>query len=221
MYSFAQRRDVTALDEPFYAAYLNLNPDLDHPGRDEVLKSQATDPNEVAEHIIKLNNGERHVYVKDMAHHFADMKLDPFQNSKAIFLVRDPAKLIASFQKVIAKPTLKDIGLEEEWQLFQQYKKEGLPAFVVPTERLSDNPENSLRILCSALEIPYDNKMLNWPAGPKDYDGCWSKYWYTNAHKSTGFKPFSSDNTELDSHGKTLLELALPFYHSLSQHSLL
>lgn len=221
MYSFAQRTDIIPLDEPFYASYLKVNPDLSHPGREDILKSQSTDPATVAERITQLNQDGKHVYVKDMAHHFADMNLPPLPESKAIFLVRDPAKLIASFQKVIPLPSLKDIGLEEEWKLFQQYKNADLPTFVIPTERLAENPWESLNTLCEALDIPMDDKMLSWSAGPKAYDGCWAQYWYSNAHKSTGFTPFQSNYSQLNSHGEELLERALPYYQSLLENSLL
>ena len=44
MYSFAQRSEVKVLDEPFYAHYLkNINPDIVHPGKKEILDNQSTD----------------------------------------------------------------------------------------------------------------------------------------------------------------------------------
>ena len=49
MYAFRERPDTTVVDEPLYAAYLARHPDLDHPGRDEVLASQPTDPGVVPE----------------------------------------------------------------------------------------------------------------------------------------------------------------------------
>jgi hypothetical protein len=46
MYSFAQRADTVVLDEPFYAFYLNKS-GIEHPGKDEVLKSQPINEEEV------------------------------------------------------------------------------------------------------------------------------------------------------------------------------
>jgi len=43
MYSFAQRKDVVVVDEPFYAYYLkNVNPKTSHPGKTEILNSQSS-----------------------------------------------------------------------------------------------------------------------------------------------------------------------------------
>ena len=47
MRSFENRADCTVVDEPLYAAYLAAT-GLDHPGRDEVIASQSTDPAVVA-----------------------------------------------------------------------------------------------------------------------------------------------------------------------------
>ena len=43
MRAWENRPDTTVVDEPFYAAYL-ARTGLDHPGRDEVIASQPTDP---------------------------------------------------------------------------------------------------------------------------------------------------------------------------------
>ncbi len=43
MYSFAQRKDTVVVDEPFYAFYL-LNNEVNHPGKDEIIKSMEGDP---------------------------------------------------------------------------------------------------------------------------------------------------------------------------------
>ena len=46
MRSFEARGDTAVIDEPFYAAYLDRT-GLDHPMREEVIASQATDPSTV------------------------------------------------------------------------------------------------------------------------------------------------------------------------------
>ena len=46
MRAWENRPDTVVVDEPFYAAYL-ARTGLDHPGRDEVIASQPTDPDEV------------------------------------------------------------------------------------------------------------------------------------------------------------------------------
>ena len=51
MYSFANRSDFEAVDEPFYASYLNYT-GLNHPMREDILSSQSTDPREVIKMLI-------------------------------------------------------------------------------------------------------------------------------------------------------------------------
>ena len=221
MYSFAQRSDTKVVDEPFYAAYLANDPTLDHPGRDLILRSQCTDPMHVYQQIIERGKNNSLFYVKDMAHHFARLHLIPFPNSKALFLVRDPEKLIASYQKVMAKPRMEDIGLKDEWELFQMYQAKEIPAFVVPTEKLAQDPGNGLFTICTALGIDFDESMLSWPKGKKPYDGIWETYWYKSTHESTGFAPFPINKNNLDEHGEMLLNRALPYYHNLMKNSIL
>lgn len=221
MYSFAQRSDTAVVDEPFYAAYLSKNPEIVHPDREQILSSQSQDAEEVYGQIKHLADKSELFYVKDMAHHFSETQLPPFESSKAIFLVRHPEKLIASFQKVIAKPTLKDIGLKDEWDLYQSFVQQGIPSFVVPTEKLAENPEGGLQTICDQLDIPFSKAMLEWKAGPKEYDGCWAPHWYANTHRSTGFMPFLTQESSLDDHGRALLEESIPFYHHLMKHAIL
>ena len=70
MYSFAQRSDVKVLDEPFYAHYLkNINPELNHPGKKEILDSQSSNLKTVVEEIVILKQQYGCVFIKNMTHH--------------------------------------------------------------------------------------------------------------------------------------------------------
>ena len=40
------------------------------------------------------------------------------------------------------------------------------------------DPEAHLRWLCDWLGIEFTDRMLPWPAGPRDSDGVWAPYWY-------------------------------------------
>jgi hypothetical protein len=55
MYSFAQRKEIKVVDEPFYAYYLNnVNPNTLHPGKKEILNSQSSNFNEVLQELNEL-----------------------------------------------------------------------------------------------------------------------------------------------------------------------
>src|SRR5688572_1995203 len=68
MRSFENRADCAVVDEPLYAAYLAAT-GLDHPGREDVIASQPTDPAEV---VAELTSGPVPTpvqYQKHMTHH--------------------------------------------------------------------------------------------------------------------------------------------------------
>jgi branched-chain amino acid aminotransferase len=81
--------------------------------------------------------------------------------------------------------------------------------------------------------------MLNWPAGPKAYDGVWAPWWYQQTHKSSGFQQPASKQQQgeqqqpqqqqgaqqpppkqLPDHLKPLLEECRPLYALLRRHAL-
>ena len=67
MRSWENRPDTEVVDEPFYAAYL-LATGIDHPGRDEVIASQPTDPDVVVAELRAPVEAAVH-YAKHMTHH--------------------------------------------------------------------------------------------------------------------------------------------------------
>ena len=69
MYSFGNRADFAAWDEPFYAPYLHAT-GLEHPMSAEIIESHETDPNIVAQKCLgSIPDGKPHFYMKHMPHH--------------------------------------------------------------------------------------------------------------------------------------------------------
>jgi hypothetical protein len=62
-------------------------------------------------------------------------------------------------------------------KLLRLLTEEGHDVPVISSDQLLSNPEAILRALCDRLEIPWDAKMLSWPAGPKPFDGLWAPVW--------------------------------------------
>lgn len=115
MYSFAQRADTIVFDEPFYAVYLEKS-GAQHPGREEVLKSQSSDERSVRKMI--LAHREPVLFIKNMAHHMEVMEEPFLSNSINVFLIRNPKQIIASYAQVIDQPKMRDIGIEYQHNLF-------------------------------------------------------------------------------------------------------
>jgi len=220
MTSFAQRTDTKVLDEPFYAYYLEKT-GIDHPGREETLASLSSDLDDILTRIESLEKESKHVFVKNMAHHIIDMDLSLLLNCKNVFLIRDPKALVASYSKVISKPSLDDIGIKQSTKIFDYLKSETEETPVVlNSNEILKNPAKTLGKLCEKLGIHFDEKMLTWEKG-KVYDPVpWSKYWYTNTLNSTGFGKPKNSQINLTDYGYKLYREALPFYELLNQHSI-
>jgi hypothetical protein len=217
MYSFAQRPDTTVSDEPFYAMYLQRSC-VDHPGKAEVLQSQPTDPEVVTRSLLD-NNAKPLCFVKNMAHHLAYVPFPFIAQASNLFLIRNPSHILASYAQVIDSPTLDDIGVEYQFNLFHKLSAQGRSPVVVDSGLLLENPDIVISKVCSLLDIPYYEEMLHWPAGPKSYDGVWAKYWYDNVHRSTGFQRQATSNRPLPDYLKTLDKEAKYYYTQLLPHA--
>jgi hypothetical protein len=216
MRSFENRPDCTVVDEPLYAAYLAAT-GLDHPGRDEVISSQPTDPAVV---LTELTSGPVPTpvqYQKHMTHHLLpEFPRDRLAGLTHAFLIRDPERVLTSYAKVRDEPTLEDLGLPQQVELFETF---GGP--VLDAADLLRDPRRALARLCEALGIGFDEAMLSWPAGPRDTDGVWAPYWYSGVEASTGFAPHSPGSGDpLPERLAPLLERCRPYYDALASYRL-
>lgn len=218
MYSFAQRADTVVLDEPYYAFYLHKS-GIEHPGKEEVLKSQPIDEEEVSRKIFSISSPEI-LFIKNMAHHLELMDPAFVEKVTNVFLIRNPSQIIASYSQVIEAPTLRDIGIEYQYILFERLKKMGRDPIVMDSGLILKDPESVLRELCKQIGIPFMNEMLHWNPGPKEYDGVWAKYWYANVHKSHGFEIQPTSNRPLGAHLNELNDRAQYYYERLVSFSL-
>ena len=213
MYSFAQRTDTAVLDEPFYACYLHIT-GLNHPGKDEVLKSQSIYAEEVSKSVF-ANRSKPILFIKNMAHHLEVMEQSFLEKVTNIFLIRDPKQILASYAQVIETPNLRDIGIEYQFNLFHRLKAQGQDPIIMDSNLVLENPASVLKQVCDRIGISFSTDMLRWPAGPKPYDGIWAKHWYSNVHKSSGFEKQATSNRPLPAHLHRQNEIAQYYYTEL------
>lgn len=191
MYAFAQRKDTTVVDEPLYAHYLSKTTSKAiHPVTAEILDQMENDGQKVVDNIIFGDYDTEIALFKQMTHHLIELDLGFTKRTENILLIRDPKRIIASYIKVIENPTIADIGIKMQYDLFQELKKANKLAAVIDARKLLLNPPKVLAQLCQQLGIPFEETMLKWEAGPIKADGIWAKNWYSNVHKSTGFIPY-------------------------------
>ena len=187
MYSFAQREDTSVMDEPFYAYYLtHVNPEVYHPGKEEILNSQSSNFSEIVTKMDKFNDRDV-LFVKNMTHHLAKTNFNFSKNWYHVILTRNPKSAYNSFKKVIKKPTVLDLGYKEQYSIALKLKEQNIPFYVLTSEELLKSPQVELENLCDFLNINFYNCMLSWDRGGIKEDGVWAKYWYENVHNSQGF----------------------------------
>jgi len=216
MYAFGNRADCAVVDEPFYAAYLAAT-GLDHPMRAEILAAQPQDPDEVVAQLMgPIPDGKPHFYHKHMAQHMIPGVPRGWMAGVAnVFLIRHPARVIASYGAKRENPTLDDIGFWQQAELFDEVKSAGGRPVVIDSHDIRDDPEGMLRRLCDAIGLGFDPAMVRWPAGGHADDGVWAPVWYGAVWKSTGFAGAEGPLPEVPAHLRPVLEAALPFYEKL------
>lgn len=218
MYSFAQRSDIEVVDEPFYAHYFKWSK-TEHPGRDEVLKDQSSNIKLVQDKLLENNSPV--LFIKNMAHHYREDDFKYLLDLTNILYIRDPRAIIRSYNRVIEKPSSKDVGIQQVKRIYDYLVAHGKKTIILDSDDLIANPAKVLSALCKELKISFENDMLGWQAGPKPYDGCWAKHWYASVHQSTGFIVQKKRDVEIEL-SPALEQLALecmPAYETLKQHA--
>ncbi|MFN7224162.1 MAG: HAD family hydrolase [Paracoccaceae bacterium] len=218
MYSFAARGDCAVWDEPFYAAYLRLT-GIDHPMRDQILAAHEADATAVASVCVgQTPHHQSLFYQKHMTlHMIPEIDRGFMRGLTNVFLLRHPARVVASYAKKREGPTLMDIGFVQQAEIFDQVADWlGHAPLVIDSFDIRANPQGSLTKLCRALGIGFTESMLHWPVGPKTFDGVWAPHWYGAVHRSTGFEdPEGALPTLSDAYQK-IADQALPYYERLA-----
>ncbi|NNK79163.1 MAG: hypothetical protein HKP40_10665 [Litoreibacter sp.] len=138
------------------------------------------------------------------------------RNCTNVFLIRHPARVIASYSAKREEPTLEDLGFVQQAQLFESLGG----GIVIDSTDIRADPEAKLRNLCKALSISFQPEMLRWPAGGHPQDGIWAAHWYDAIHRSTGFAGAEGPRPDLSGAAAELEKRALPYYEALKAHSL-
>jgi hypothetical protein len=220
MRSWENREDTTVIDEPFYACYLRET-GVDHPGRDEVMAAQSTDPAAVERLLTgAIPEGKSIWYQKHMTQHMLPhMSLQWLDALTHCFLIREPAAVVASFTRNRPDAATWELGFEQQSRLFDHVSNRlGRAPPVVDARDVLENPRGILAALCARIGIAFSERMLHWPAGPRASDGVWAPHWYAAVEQSTGFAPYEPARVELDAFQSALADQCRPFYERLARY---
>ncbi len=176
----------------------------------------------------------RPVFLKDMPqftdHLWSDEFLGRFRHA---FLIRDPAKVLASLQRSYAKKgddsgfTANEIGFTEQRRLFDLLVgKQGAAPIVIDSDDLLGNPHEMVAHYCDAVGIPFIAEALSWEPGSRSevlwYDGD-DNIWHETLKHSNGLKPQPRRDIEpndLSPRSQQLYRDFLPHYRHLYDHRL-
>ena len=220
--AWGNRPDTFVCDEPLYAHYL-VKTGIQHPGADEVIRSQENDWRTVVGWLTDyVPPGKSIFYQKHMTHHLLpEIDRGWLNRVTNAFLIREPREVVTSFAKIAGTPRIEDTGFPQQLEIFNWVRtRTGRVPPVVDSRDVLEHPQRLLRLLCESLDVEFTDAMLSWPPGPRDTDGVWAKYWYDAVLKSTTFGPYKPKNEPVPPHLAGLLDETEEIYRQLYEHRL-
>jgi hypothetical protein len=220
MRAWENRDDCWVVDEPLYAHYLT-QVQVTHPAVAEVIASQENDWQKVVEGLTgPIPHGRRIYYQKQMAHHWLPhLRGDWVLRLTNAFLIRHPAEMLPSLAAKMGLPVLRDTGLPQQVEIFRAVRERtGLTPVVLDSEDVLTDPRAALTRLCDQIGVAFSERMLHWPAGRRETDGVWAKYWYEAVERSTGFEPWTPRPRVVSPELQPLLAECMPYFEELSEY---
>jgi hypothetical protein len=213
-----ERGDLKILHEPFsYLYYVNRG--------NATIAQQYVDPEHPTDYTgikarIENTADGQAVFFKDMcAHCFEDLVVDDafLQRLTNTFLIRDPAKAIASYYAINPAVTLEEIGLKQLCGIYEKSASLGPEPIVVDADDLENDPAGIVNAYCKALGIVFIPRSLTWDSGHQEEWDIW-KDWHKDAAQSSGIRKNMETfavTVESSAHLKRLYDAQLPFYQAM------
>ena len=113
-------------------------------------------------------------YEKHMTHHMPrGIDLSWVSEAKHVFLIRSPARVIASYRQKMPSVTEDDIGMFASESFTMRYPQYWASGQLFWTARMCSQTPRVLRKLCEVLGVPWiDGAMTQWPAGTRSATVC-------------------------------------------------
>ncbi len=220
MYAWAQRPDTTVWDEPMYGNYLAVT-GVNHPMSDEIVASVPTDAAWIVNEMINGQWPTPLAFYKNMAHHLVGFDIAIVDAMDNFLLTRDPRDMLPSLARGLGRtPTMLDAGYQIQAEIVSRIQESGRGPIVVDSRTMLDEPAVTLTALCKALGVPFDDAMLTWSRGPKEYEGVWGAHWYTRLHGTTGFEPYTATDEPLPTALNDIYAQCAPLYTYVSGYAL-
>ena len=222
MRSFGSRADTAVTDEPFYGAYLKATGDPQAMAAD-VIADMDCDWASVARTMTGPSpTGAPIWYQKHMAHHMVGpIAHDDLPGLTHAFLIRDPARVVASYAAKREAVQPKHLGTGRQVEYFnREADRLGHAPPVIDSADVLRDPEGMLSLLCAALGISWSPAMLSWAPGIRATDGIWASHWYGTVAASTGFGPPEDGPVDLTPDEQRVADACRADYEHLSRFAL-
>lgn len=175
---------------------------------------------------LRALGAQRPVFSKDtLEYRYAHLYEHPeeFADFHHVFIVRDPAKAIASHFAM--KPTVAraEIGYEHQSELFDLVRATAdHEPLVISAERLVEDPAGVVSGFCERVGLPYVPQALQWE--PQDRaEWRLTRRWHADATASSGFRAPEkqyANTVENNDLLRSYDEYHRPFYEHLIEHAL-
>jgi len=238
--AFIQRKDTSVLHEPFGEPFyygperLSKRYSDDKCARSDARDVKYSDIHQLILHT-QAKSKDKLVVVKDMAQYVVPPELidiEPGSNPSVLsaedlkkfrhtFLIRTPEKTIPSYYRATTTADCADFGAFDpseagfmELRALLDYTYRLLPEdpiVLLDSSDLIAKPEGALRAFCSAVDIPFDEKMLSWENRRVESFDKW-KGFHDQAQNSTGFKEISHAEMELPGMVTDAIDANMPTY---------
>ena len=225
-----ERGDLTCRHEPFMyhhytgqgRSFPGFDADPDHP-RDYAA---------IRDMLVGLAD-EGPVFFKDMAYYVMPMIAgDPAFLSRVThcFLIRHPLASILSYHKLDPKVSCREIGLEEEWRLYEAVTEAGHKAVVLDAETVRAETRRTMKKMWEAVGLEWCEAAFNWvKETPRDWETV--SAWHEDASTSSGIRGADAEEmlrkelefealAEEAPHLRDYLRHHLPYYEKLSARAL-
>lgn len=217
-----ERGDVTVVHEPLVLLTDHGEVEVAEPGGGS---SPVRTPGALLDRLAALG-ARGPVFFKDtLEYHHRHLFDHPEQiaDFTHTFLVRDPARAIASLYAVKPEAACHEAGYEHQWALFEHaWKSTGTRPLVLSADRLLADPEGQVAAWCARVGLPFLPGALRWRPGERPE---WrpNRRWHLDASASSAFRAPEREyavTVHNDARLRACYEHHLPFYERLAEHAL-
>jgi hypothetical protein len=217
-----ERPEVTVVHEPLVILTDTGSFDVPAPGGGAV--TARTVPEVVA--ALRELSAAGPVFVKDtLEYPYTDFFDDPslLDGAAHTFIVRDPARTIASHAAIKPELACHEVGFEHELRLFELVRdRTGTAPPVVDADALLADPPGVVRAYCAAIGWDFRPATLRWaPADRAEF--AENRRWHLDAIGSSGFAAPAKEFARTCENDPVLagyLRHHEPFHRALRRHAL-